>query len=271
MNHFMLPACDDPKPEMGRGKYGNFAIPRLVALATRSGSRQGDLVASVFGGGSVAGHLGSAADLGIFEIGRRNVETAFVQLKELGIKVVRHDTGGTCGRKIHMDSATNEIEVVSHEASKERLERARKLEAFRQRRVRVLVIDDSRTVRRILRRGIESSEDLEVVGEATDPYEAREKILELDPDVLCLDIIMPRMDGVTFLKRVMRYRPIPTVIVSTMAKRGSDMRRRAQQAGAVEVIDKDELAIYQGREHMERVLFPALRKAAATAVGRAEH
>jgi chemotaxis receptor (MCP) glutamine deamidase CheD/CheY-like chemotaxis protein len=266
MNHFMLPSAGLQQVEMGRGKYSDYALPRLLSMALRSGSRKTDLVASVFGGGQVSGHLGAAATLGLFEVGRRNIDAAFLWLKEEGIPVVRHDTGGLVGRKIHMNTATNQIDVVAHQMSDDRLRRAERLETFRERKIRVLVIDDSRTVRAILRGAIESTDDLEVAGEAADPYEARERIMELDPDVLCLDIIMPRMDGVTFLRRVMRFRPIPTVIVSTMAQRGSPMRRKAELAGAVEVIDKEELALYRSTGAMEKILLPALRKAAATVV-----
>lgn len=266
MNHYMLPTAGSRGAEGGRGKYADYALPRLLAMAVRAGCRQSDLVASVFGGGQVTGHLGAAADLGLFDVGRRNAEAAFVWLRSEKIQVLRHDTGGIVGRKIHMNTATNDIQVVAHQASAERLERAEKLEAFRKRKIRVLVIDDSPTVRAILRAGIGSSDDLEVVGEAADPYQARERIMELDPDVLCLDIIMPRMDGVSFLRRVMQFRPIPTVIVSTMAQRGSPMRLSARQAGAVEVIDKEELAIYKGLETMKKTLLPALRRAAASAV-----
>ena len=183
MNHYMLPTAGKQGVEGGRGKYADYSLPRLLAMALRAGGRQGDLVASVFGGGQVTGHLSAAADLGLFDVGRRNAEAAFLWLKSEKIPIVRHDTGGIVGRKIHMNTATNEIQVIAHQASAERLERAEKLETFRKRKVRVLVIDDSATVRAILRSGIESSDDLEVIGEAADPYQARERIMELDPDV----------------------------------------------------------------------------------------
>lgn len=268
MNHYMLPTSTRPDTFLGRGKCGDYAIARLLSLASTGGSRREDLVASVYGGANVVGHLGSAATVGLYEIGQRNVDAAMVTLRGLAIKVLRHDTGGVHGRKIHMQTGTNAIEVITAEASADRLKQAQMLKEFRQRRIRVLVIDDSRVVRHVLRKGIALAPDLEVIAEAADAYEARERILELDPDVLCLDIIMPRMDGLAFLRRVMRYKPIPTVIVSTIAKRGTDIQRRAQAAGAVAVIDKDELAIYEGTGPMERVLLPALRRAAATVVHR---
>ena len=130
----------------------------------------------------------------------------------------------------------------------------------------MLVVDDSPTVRRILIKAINASDDLEVIGEAENPFEARERILEQDPDVLCLDIIMPKLDGLSFLKRIMQFKPIPTVIVSTIAKQGSEMRANVEAAGAVGVIDKEELKIYQGLDVVQRELLPLLRKAARTVV-----
>ena len=78
--------------------------------------------------------------------------------------------------------------------------------------IRVLVVDDSAIVRRILRETLQAEPDIEVVGSAPDPYVARDKIVSLQPDVLTLDIEMPRMDGFTFLKKLMRYRPMPVIV-----------------------------------------------------------
>jgi CheY-like chemotaxis protein len=172
----------------------------------------------------------SAGTLGLFDIGGRNVRVAETLLAHHGIRILRDETGGGSGRKIYMDTATNVIAVEAIRRSGENVERDQKLEELKGRRIRVLVVDDSRTVRTILRRGIELADDMAVVGEAVSPYEAKEKILELDPDVMCLDIIMPRMDGITFLWKVMRYKYLPTVIVSTIAKRGTEMGRRARRA-----------------------------------------
>src|ERR1051325_11060763 len=84
--------------------------------------------------------------------------------------------------------------------------------------IRVLIVDDSAIVRRILTEALAGEADLEVVGSAPDPYVARDKILALRPDVLTLDIEMPRMDGLTFLKKLMHFRPLPTVVISSLAQ-----------------------------------------------------
>src|SRR6202045_1451013 len=87
-----------------------------------------------------------------------------------------------------------------------------------QRRIRVLIIDDSAIVRKILTGALASEPDLEVVGTAPDPYVARDKILALKPDVLTLDIEMPRMDGLTFLQRLMHFHPMPVIIISSLGQ-----------------------------------------------------
>ncbi len=105
-------------------------------------------------------------------------------------------------------------------------------------KIRVLIIDDSASVRRILSDIISSDPDLEVMGTATDPYAASELIRTEIPDVIFLDIEMPRMDGLTFLRKIMGQRPIPVVICSGVADEGSDMFLQALEAGAVDVVTK---------------------------------
>ena len=106
------------------------------------------------------------------------------------------------------------------------------------RRTRVLIVDDSAIVRRVLSETLSHEPDIEVVGVAPDAYVAREKILSLKPDVITLDIEMPRMDGVTFLKRLMRYHPMPVVIISSLGQSSCDSAMEALRAGAVEVLAK---------------------------------
>ena len=264
MNHYMLPYQSDG--QMAPGKYGDYSIESLFQVAQRAGSRIGDLVASIYGGGRVVGHLGAVEDIAGASIGDRNIQIARDILAQKGVRIIQQAVGGTRGRKIHMDSSTNIIEMREIIASEATAAAAAKRKEFQKRKIGVLIVDDSATVRRILRMGIESSEDMEVIGEAENPYEAREKILETCPDVLCLDIIMPRLDGHSFLKKIMQYKPIPTVIVSTIAKQGSEVRKRVMESGAVDVVDKEELEIYKGLDVIQRVLLPKLRRAASTRV-----
>lgn len=106
------------------------------------------------------------------------------------------------------------------------------------RKTRVLIVDDSAVVRQIFTDLISQAPDLEVCGNAPDPYVARDKIFHERPDVITLDLEMPRMDGLTFLKKLMHYHPLPVVIVSSLTPQGSRMAVEALELGAVEVLGK---------------------------------
>jgi two-component system chemotaxis response regulator CheB len=103
---------------------------------------------------------------------------------------------------------------------------------------RVLLVDDSSLGRRFIKRILGNIAGVEVVGEASDPYAARELIVDLQPDVLVLDVEMPRMDGISFLERIMRYSPLPVIICSSITVAGGDTALRALAAGAVAVVRK---------------------------------
>ncbi len=105
-------------------------------------------------------------------------------------------------------------------------------------KTRVLIVDDSAIVRKLLAEALSDEKDIEVVGTAPDPFVARDKILALKPDVLTLDIEMPRMDGLTFLKKLMHYQPIPVVVISSLGQAGCQAALEALRLGAVEVLAK---------------------------------
>lgn len=105
-------------------------------------------------------------------------------------------------------------------------------------KIKVLVVDDSAIVRKILTETISAEKDMEVVGTAPDPFVARDKILALNPDVLTLDIEMPRMDGLTFLKKLMVYHPMPVIIISSLTQSSAEISMEALRCGAVEVMAK---------------------------------
>lgn len=104
--------------------------------------------------------------------------------------------------------------------------------------IKVLIVDDSAVVRQVLTRELSKAPDIEVVATAMDPFVARDKILMHQPDVMTLDIEMPRMDGLTFLRKIMQHHPIPTIIVSSLTPKGSQMALEALDAGAIDVIAK---------------------------------
>jgi two-component system chemotaxis response regulator CheB len=130
--------------------------------------------------------------------------------------------------------------------------------------IRVLVVDDSAVVRMMLTRELGRAADIEVVGAAPDPYVARDKIIELNPDVLTLDVEMPRMDGITFLRRLMEHHPMPVIILSSLTARGTQTAIEAMSAGAVDVLCKPGSAYTV--ENLAPVLIEKVRLAAKTSV-----
>jgi two-component system chemotaxis response regulator CheB len=105
-------------------------------------------------------------------------------------------------------------------------------------KIKVLVVDDSAIVRKVFSEELGRHPDIEVVGTAPDPFIARDKILQLEPDVITLDVEMPRMDGITFLKKLMKYKPMPVIIVSSLTQAGSAMALEALESGAIDVVAK---------------------------------
>jgi len=133
-------------------------------------------------------------------------------------------------------------------------------------RIKVLVVDDSAVVRTVLSRQLAEDPDIEVVGTAPDPFVARDKIIKLKPDVLTLDIEMPRMDGLTFLRRLMHHHPMPVIIVSSLTPKGSRMCIEALESGAVEVLSKPGGAYTVG--DMAETLVEKIKSAAHVNVAR---
>lgn len=110
-------------------------------------------------------------------------------------------------------------------------------------KIKVLIVDDSALIRQMLTEIFNSSNEIEVVGTAADPFVAREKIKQLNPDVLTLDVEMPRMDGLTFLRNLMRLRPMPVVMISTLTEKGADITLDALQLGAVDFVAKPKIDV----------------------------
>lgn len=137
-----------------------------------------------------------------------------------------------------------------------------------ERKIRVLIVDDSAIVRKMLAEALAAEPDLEVVGTAPDPFVARDKILNLRPDVVTLDIEMPRMDGLTFLKKLMRYHPLPVIVISSLAQSSSQTALEALQCGAVEVLAKPGGPYSVGE--LKQDLPHKVRAAAHARIGRAK-
>jgi two-component system chemotaxis response regulator CheB len=135
-------------------------------------------------------------------------------------------------------------------------------------RIKVLVIDDSALIRKVLTELIGRQPDMEVVGAAPDPLIAREMIKALNPDVLTLDVEMPRMDGLDFLSRLMRLRPMPVVMVSTLTEQGAETTLKALELGAVDFVSKPKLGVADGMKLLSKELADKIRVAAQARVFR---
>jgi len=133
-------------------------------------------------------------------------------------------------------------------------------------KIKVLIIDDSALVRQVLTEMLNTAPDIEVVGTAQDPYVARERIKSLAPDVLTLDVEMPRMDGVTFLRNLMRLRPMPVVMVSTLTEKGADITFQALELGAVDFVSKPKTDIAHTLDDYAEEIITKVRTAAGARV-----
>ena len=142
------------------------------------------------------------------------------------------------------------------------------IEAKGLRRIRVLVVDDSALMRQMLRSVLDSDLDIEVVGAAPDPLSARQMIKDLNPDVVTLDIEMPRMDGLSFLEKIMTLRPMPVIMVSSLTKRGAEATLRALECGAVDFVTKPSGDAKDCLAGLKAELVPKVKAAAGARVAK---
>ncbi len=129
-------------------------------------------------------------------------------------------------------------------------------------KIKVLIVDDSALIRGIMKEIINSQPDMETVGAAPDPLAARDLIKQTHPDVLTLDVEMPKMDGLDFLERLMRLRPMPVVMVSSLTERGSEITMRALELGAVDFVTKPKVSIQSGMHDYAELIADKIRTAA---------
>ena len=135
-------------------------------------------------------------------------------------------------------------------------------------KIKVVVVDDSALVRSLLTEIINRQHDMVCIGAASDPLVAREMIRELNPDVITLDVEMPRMDGLEFLSRLMRLRPMPVVMVSTLTEQGAEITLRALEMGAVDYVAKPRIGISSGLQELATDIVDKIRVAAGAHVKR---
>jgi two-component system, chemotaxis family, protein-glutamate methylesterase/glutaminase len=133
-------------------------------------------------------------------------------------------------------------------------------------KIKVLIVDDSALIRSVMTEIINSQSDMEVVGVAPDPLVARELIKQTNPDVLTLDVEMPKMDGLDFLEKLMRLRPMPVVMVSSLTERGSEITMRALELGAVDFVTKPKISIQAGMREYAELITDKIRAASRARV-----
>jgi two-component system chemotaxis response regulator CheB len=133
-------------------------------------------------------------------------------------------------------------------------------------KIKVLIVDDSALIRSVMTEIISKQPDMEVVGVAPDPLVARELIKQTNPDVLTLDVEMPKMDGLDFLEKLMRLRPMPVVMVSSLTERGSEITMRALELGAVDFVTKPKISIQAGMREYAELISDKIRAAAKARV-----
>lgn len=255
MNHFMLPQANNG--DIPNGKHGDYSTEMLIKMMLAEDSNIGNLEASILGGGNVNGHLSVGTG-----IGANNIVVANNIVKKFNIWISGENVGGDFGRKVHFNNSTGEMQVNRIQKSIFTETAEKKKKEFSSRKIKVLIVDDSATVRAVIGGAVSEDPDIEVIGGAADPYEAREMLLEYDPDVICLDIIMPRLDGISFLKKIFQYKPKPVIIISTVAKEGSKLREQAEKIGAVDVIDKEDLRLYVSPDMVKSILINKIKAAA---------
>lgn len=133
-------------------------------------------------------------------------------------------------------------------------------------KIKVLIIDDSALVRQMLTELLDKDPDIEVIGTAADPYVARDKIKKLKPDVLTLDVEMPKMDGITFLSNLMRLHPMPVIMVSTLTEKGADVTFQALELGAIDFVSKPKIDLAHTLGDYEREIIEKVKVAASARV-----
>ncbi|MFH1708449.1 MAG: response regulator [Planctomycetota bacterium] len=211
-------------------------IERCLARFKDLGIGCADLAATLVGARSDAGGLKP----GEFDF---NLERIAGMLRQAGIAEFRREINDAPGAKLYFKNWDNSLRVLPEALPAFcRADKSRK-----EGRIKILIVDDSSLVQNILTRTLGQDPGFKIVGAASDAFAATEAILEADPDVLILDVIMPQINGISFLTNLMYYLPKPVIIFSTMGKTGGQIEKQAFDAGAVDVVDKKSLNLSDAR------------------------
>ncbi|NBO37351.1 response regulator [bacterium] len=230
LNHYLLPRPSGMAQE-GSLRYGSVSLPLMIEEMLALGARSESIQAKVYGGARVLDNVGLGES-----IGKHNIDFALDYLKAQKIPVLANELAGHLGRKIVLNTSDFSIK---HElmSQNNRVDTSGGRCSLVTHSVRVVLVDDSAAVRSIFSNVLGKSGRVEVVGVARDAFEAREVIVEKNPDVVLLDIEMPGMSGVKFLEKLMQHFPIPTIMVSSLNPE-DDAAVRALELGALEFAQK---------------------------------
>lgn len=229
MCHYYLPRPSEEKDISDSDKYGIFAIPNLLKFFKDNNSKKENLRAKVVGGG----HVVDSIEKSNGKIGADNIKMAKETLLALGIKIEAEAVGGEYGKKIRFYTTNGNVEMKKIQKSSESLVG---------KKIKVMIVDDSKPMRTILKKMVEMNKEFEVIHLAEDAFKAQELIAIQRPDVITLDINMPKMNGVEFLKKLMLENPIPTIMVSALNFSESGPVFEALEIGAFDYIKKPDLS-----------------------------
>ena len=279
MCHYYLPLASPNSKNLN--KYGEYAIANLLKKFKEVNSSPRDLEAKIVGGGNVI----NITKIGADNIGEKNASMARQKLQNFKINITAESVGGNTGRKIRLYTESGKIDLRKLKENDTELQvtgqylekttsiilpnsirRAQAQQAIQSEEVspthiqsvkksgpiKILIVDDSKSMRMILRKMIEKYSDMLVMAEAENAHVAQEIIDKQKPDLITLDINMPGMDGVTFLKSYMPKTPIPTIMISSLNKAESGPVFEAIESGAFDYIKKpslDEIENLSGELH----------------------
>jgi two-component system chemotaxis response regulator CheB len=260
MNHYLLPQSDSVASQTAR--YGNVAFPQLLEEMKRLGAKVENLKAKVFGGGNVVSSLSS-----MDSIGQKNILFAVNSLEKMKIPIVEKNVGGEQGRRIALLTSTGSVTHRFNSSQESTtsgpiLDLSGRPQLKFQKEVKVLIVDDSAAIKTLFLKTFQNA-GLKVVGTASDPFEAREMLIKEKPDVMTLDIEMPKMNGVQFLEKVMKHMPLPTVMVSSLSADGA-AALKCLELGAVEFFQKTTQHDPTAIREMAEVLVEKVKAAAST-------
>lgn len=234
MCHYYLPTKLELNDQSSENKYGEYAIKNLLKLFKVNSSNPMDLEAKIIGGGHVIDFtLNKEKD-----IGGENIDIARRILSEFNIRVTALSVGDNVGRKVKFNTITGTVEVQKIESSRNN--------GHEESKIKVLIVDDSSTVRKLLSVMINRDPIFQIIGQASDPFEADDIIKNNRPDLITLDIKMPKMDGITYLEKRLSKIGIPTIMISAIDVKESGYILRALELGAFDFIRKPTIHDIEG-------------------------